>query len=177
MLTAFGIAGVMTALRPRTALAVTVAALLLQWGDVSYMRGRIAEIVHNPAPSEFGSQAAAQRVYDEIAARGRLVVLPTFYCRPDPMAGRNRDVDIADVEAEFMAARANVDVWHPKGSRPAFGCTADRDEDVARLVGHGVLIDFPIEGPEDRTADVRRELSCWQANVAWVCTAKAATVH
>ncbi|HEY1935172.1 MAG TPA: DUF6311 domain-containing protein [Acetobacteraceae bacterium] len=177
MLTAFGIAGVLIALRPRVALGVTIVALLLQWTDVSYLRHRIEAAVHTPAPSEFGSQAVADRIASEIAAHGRLVVLPAFYCRPESAIGRNHALDVADLEAEFMAARANVDVRHPKGSRPSYQCTDDREEDVAQLAGNGVLLDLPTGGPEDRTADARRELSCWQANVAWVCTAKPAATH
>jgi ABC-type uncharacterized transport system permease subunit len=56
MVTAFRIATVTAALRTRVALAVVIVALLLQWGDVSYMRHLTAEMVRTPAPSEFGSQ-------------------------------------------------------------------------------------------------------------------------
>lgn len=178
MITAFGIAVALTALRPRIALAVTIVALLLQWGDVSYLRDRIMQVVHTPATSEFGSQAAADRIETEIIAHHRLVILPSFYCRREQNTGRDRDTDVADLEAEYMAARSNVDVRHPKGSRPSYDCTDDRAEDVARLAGDGVLIDFPVPSPEeDRTADVQRELSCWRANMAWICTAKPTAAH
>ena len=175
--TAFGIAATIAALRPRAALVVMIFALLLQCGDVSYLRGRISEAVRTPAPSAFGSQAAADRVYDEIATRGRLVVLPSFYCRDGSTARANGAQDVADVEAQLMAARANVDMRHPTGARPAFHCASERQEDVARLTGDGVLIALSLPTAQDRTAEARRELACWQASAAWVCTSKSSGTH
>ncbi len=178
MATAYGIATVLAALRPRVAVVVTAVTLLLQWGDVSYLRHRIEAAVSSPAPSQYGSQENADRIAHEIAARGRLVVLPSYSCLPGAFSSDGRDdLKIAVNEAEYMAARANVDVRHPKGSRPAYQCDTERTEDLAAMVGGGVLINLPSGAPDDRTEEVRRTFSCWQANVAWLCTAKSAAVH
>lgn len=171
MLTAIGIVVVVGSLRPRIALTVTAAAILLQLADVSYMANKIADMVRHPAPSRFGSQENVDRIAGEIKARGRLVVLPSFSCRPDAYSSANTDAQVATLEVEYLAARANVDVRHPKGSRPAYECEEERTKDLAQLVGNGVLVAIPFSGEGDRTAEARRELSCWQAEIAWICTA------
>lgn len=171
MLTALGVVVVIGSLRPRMALTAAAAAILLQVADVSYMANQIADMVRHPAPSRFGSQDNVDRIVREISARGRLVVLPSFSCRPDPYSLANTDVQVATLEVEYLAARANADVRHPKGSRPAYECEEERTKDLAQLVGNGVLVAIPFAGEGDRTAEARRALSCWQAEIAWICTA------
>lgn len=177
MATAFGISAAIASLRPRAALVVCIVALLIQWQDVSYMRGRIEDLTRHPPPSEFGSQANADQLNKEIASRRRLVIIPSYYCHPDELAGADKDLGVADVEAELMASRASVDTWNARGSRAYMLCSAERAENMARLVGDGVLVAFPTEMAPNQLAQVHNDFSCWQANASLVCTAKAAPAH
>lgn len=173
--TALGIAGTIGALRPRVALVVAMLALLLQWTDVSLLRNRISEVTRTPAPSAFGSQTVADRVFNEIAARRRVAVIPSFACRAGAWDHANGEVDVADAEAQLMAARANADMRRPTGARSDYDCARETEQDVTSLAGDGVLIALTLPTTQDRTEEARRELACWQMAVGWVCTSKSAS--
>jgi len=104
-LVAFGIARGLSLFRPTLALAVAIAALVLQWSDAAPLRAAIVDLVSTSPKSAFGSPEAANRVAEAIAAAGAVSIEPALFCAsPDYASALN----IAGAEVELMAARVNA---------------------------------------------------------------------
>lgn len=167
---AWGIAGTLRA-RPGVAVATCALALALQWADLGIWRERLQALVTSPPASVFGDEAAHDAVAREVAARGLVSVVPSFFC------SSSRDnyegvFNTAAAEVQVMAARANARMRWTMTARGTPDCASAATGDLRTITGDGVLIVLADPARTDRTAEARRELACRDFPLGTICVAR-----
>jgi hypothetical protein len=169
MIIGLGVAGNFTALRPRIALTVSVVALALQFADLSLLRGKISAIVAAPPVSAFGTTEQEHALYQEIAKRGRVVVVPTVNCEAGGVDDYNAPEMVAAIEVQLMASRANAAMPGVFLARDVRDCARERSQTLTELAGNGVLIALTQPPGFDRRAEALKERECKPFALGVIC--------
>lgn len=168
MIMGLGVAGVFALYAPRPAAALVVAALALQWVDLSIWRGRIEALVTGVPTSGFGSMEESARVEAEVARLGRARVVPALACTVD--FGTNGAISsVAGTELQLLAARQNARMDSVTKSRDSVDCAAERATPIRVLAGEGVLLALTQGDERDRREEARREYACRDVPAGLLC--------
>jgi len=168
LILAYGIAGALRRATPRAAAVLVLAALALQWVDLSLWRTRIATLIAAPEASVFGAEAEAVAIERDIARRGAVAVIPSFFCSSsaDNYEGIH---NIAASEVQSMAARGNARMRWIMLARGTPDCEAQKTADLGALAGEGVLVLLRDPTGIDRTAEARGLPGCREFPLGVVC--------
>lgn len=170
LLSAAGIAGAMLSSRPRTAVLVGCAALLLQWIDLSTLRSRLRDLVHRPVESVLGNGEEYRGIEAKIKQYGRVTVVPSRDCTSTGGGAADNPAEIAATEMQLMAARANAMMENLTMARNlGVDCAKQRVTPLKDLAVSGVLLALTQPGGLDRTGEAREKFECRSVAVGWIC--------
>lgn len=172
LIAALGIAGALSAMRPRRALAVAGIALALQWVDLSIWRTRIGDIVAQGPVSALGSPALSARLEQAIRSRGRVAVVPSMGCNADGGGDYDAPDSKAAAEVQLLAARGGAEMPAIAMARGSVSCAAERATPLRELAGKGLVVVLAQPGDRDRRAEAAGSLACQPVNVGLVCGAE-----
>ena len=171
LIAALAIAGALSAMQPRRALAVAAVALALQWMDLSIWRTRIGDMVAEGPVSAFGSPALSARLEQAILSQGRVAVVPSMNCNAD-----GGDYDALDskaaAEVQLLAARGGAEMPAIAMARGGVSCATERATPLRELAGKGLIVVLAQPGDRDRRAEAAESFVCQPVNVGLVCSAE-----
>lgn len=160
------VATVASRYRPPVAVALLLAACLLQWADVGPIRSAIARTARFPAP------AAIDRPQANLLAKDaeRLMLFPTYGCLPSvaeptpESIAKIRWTAQAIMEFHLIAARRDIPINSVNSGRPNTDCMAEDVERHQPLQAGALYVYFngeppaPAQLPASRRSDVCRSL-------------------
>ena len=169
LLMALGIVGTLSTTRPRTAVAVTIVALVLQWADLSLWRSRISMIVAGPFPTVFESGPDRNEALNDMATRHRVTIIPSYWCLADLAQRPGVSWSRTYWEIQLMAARADATMYAPI-SRTAFAdCAGEQNASLSDLADDGVLIVLNQPRGVSRIEEAEKAFACRPMSIGVFC--------